>query len=253
MNRPCLSLALLACLALGGVARAGERILAQSRGEPAIVLLDGGSAESPALTLKVGASSLQIQTEFLKTVESVHPEMPLQSQTGTLGEIQAVCVNFGLIGAAGNIRSYAIVFIQEAGAWHMSKMWTADCAQLGELGFTREKQSIAFDAKGAFTRQARSTRMEGVEHKLDCGCLTCDSRTTEIVEDEKWIWNAESKKIERANYERRYIVQAGEGVLTIARKALGDARLMARIYKLNPELKQQSVLQAGQKILVEKQ
>ena len=38
-----------------------------------------------------------------------------------------------------------------------------------------------------------------------------------------------------------------------ARAALGDARLIARIYKLNPELKQEAALQAGQKILVERQ
>ena len=123
----------------------------------------------------------------------------------------------------------------------------------GEMGFTREKQSLAFDAKSVLTRQAHVTQSEGVVHKLDCGCLTCGSRLSETIEDETWSWNVAAGKLERASYERRYIVQTGENVLTVARKALGDARLIARIYKLNPEIKQDGVLQAGQKVLVERQ
>lgn len=245
---PCLG---LACLF--AAAHAAEAILAQTKSDPPVQLRGNTASDNLSLSLKVGETTLPIQSEGFKSNAALHPDMPLQAQSGALGEVPALWVSFGMNDGAGSTRSFAIVFIQDATAWRAVKQWTADCAARGELGFTREKQSLAFDAASGFVRQLRVTQSEGVVHKLDCGCLTCDSRLSETIENEKWIWNAAAGKLERSSYERRYIVQSGENMLTVARKALGDARLLARIYKLNPDIKQESALQPGQKILVERQ
>ncbi len=245
--RSTLACALLFCAA----ASAADSILAQTKSEPLVQLIGNSASDTLALSLKVGGATLPIQSEGFKGNATLHPDMPLLAEAGVQGETPMLCVSFGMNDGNGSVRSFAIVFIQDAAAWRAVKTWTADSVGRGELGFTREKQSLAFDAKTALTRQARVTHSDGVVHKMICGCLTCDLQLSETIEDERWIWNSAAGKLERSAYERRYIVQAGENILSVARKALGDARLMARIYRLNPELKQTEALQPGQKILVE--
>ena len=41
--------------------------------------------------------------------------------------------------------------------------------------------------------------------------------------------------------------------MSVARKAYGDARMMAKIYKLNPDLKEGGVLKTGQGVVVERE
>jgi hypothetical protein len=229
----------------------GESVLAFAKSEPPVQLIGTIANESLSLALTIGQTSITLPSEGFKPDSALNPDMPLLATAGTLGEIPALSISFGMNDGAGLTRSFALVLVKDSSGWSTAKIWTADSAARGELGFTREKQSLAFDAK-SLTRQLRIAQSEGVVHKLDCGCLTCGSRLSETIEDEMWTWNEAAKKVERSSYERRYIVQPGENMLTVARKALGDARLIARIYKLNPEIKQDATLQAGQKILVEK-
>jgi hypothetical protein len=250
MKRVILAFGICGLFFVNQSAIAGESVLASAKCEPPVQLIGAIANESLSLALKVGQTSIALPAEGFKPDSALNPDMPLLATAGTLGEIPALSISFGMNDGAGLTRSFALVLIKDAAGWRTAKIWTADSAARGELGFAREKQSLAFDAK-ALTRQLRIAQSEGVVHKLDCGCLTCGSRLSETIEDETWNWNDAEKKLERSSYERRYIVQPGENMLTVARKALGDARLIARIYKLNPEIKQDATLQAGQKILVE--
>jgi hypothetical protein len=161
-------------------------------------------------------------------------------------------LTLGIVDTLGTVRSIGVLLLKNDGQWATGTEWSVDSGSLGELGFRREVQIFAANAAGTLQRQVKRMAVEGVQAKLDCGCLVCDARTTSLIEDETWQWKAESKAFERATLEKRYVVQPGEGLIAVARKALGDARLMSRIYRLNPELKEGAVLQPGQQILIER-
>jgi len=205
------------------------------------------------LSLRILKSTLALKTENLIGGETLQPDQPLTLTALNVSSGRALALTFGISDGRGRVRSIgALVTSAQGTEWSLASEWSVDCEPLGELGFKREKQAFTSSAADTLTRQTQRTLAEGVVDKLDCGCLVCGSRTIETLESEQFSWNPQSRVLERTSYEKRYVVQPGEGIMAVARKALGDARLLARINRLNPELKPGSVLQPGQKILVEK-
>jgi hypothetical protein len=199
-----------------------------------------------------GSLPTLLKTQSVAEIQGLHPDQPIMAQTFSVGKIPACILTFGIVDTLGTVHSIGVALVKSNGVWVAATEWSIESGSLGELGFRREIQKFAANAAGTLQRKVTRMAVEGVQAKLDCGCLVCDSRTTALIEDETWQWKAESKSFERATLEKRYVVQPGEGLIAVARKALGDARLMSRIYRLNPELKEGAVLQPGQQILVER-
>ena len=206
-----------------------------------------------SLALKLGAANdIALSTSGFAEGKGLRDDQPLTTEALQLpGGAQALWVRFGLDDGAGGVRAVAVLLSRGASsAWTMSREWTASSGALGELGFKRETQKFLADATGAITRTFRNLSVEGVLHKLDCGCSACQSRTTEIEESEVVRWNPATRAFDSIQHEKWYIAQAGENLMVAVRKALGDARLINRVAKLNPELKDAAIFTGGEHVLV---
>jgi len=254
---------LIGLIALNGLLVAGESRLGdaafkfggQDLGLTVITQISDSPATDPAFLLKFSSveKPLGLQSRGLLADETLKKDEPLSISEVVLdAKTRGVLVAFSLVDSRGHVRAIAALLKADGGSFTVLHEWIADCQPLGEAGFIRQKQSFSAKA-GVFVRQFKNARVEGVLYKLDCGCPACASKTTEYAEDETWTWNAAKRSIERTAYEKRYIVQPSEGLLSVARKAYGDARLMGRLYKLNPELKNATTLKEGQGVIVEKE
>lgn len=226
----------------------------------AVELSESTAAEGAGkFSLKLIADSkplvaLPLKTESLAHSKGLRQDSPLQIVNFPLAaDGQAAWAIFTIDDQNGAARAVSVLLIQSEKGWIVAREWTADSAPMGEMGYKREKQIFSAPKPGTLSRNLHNLTVEGIVHKLDCGCTACQSRTIETSEDETYIWNASTATLDRTLYEKRYIVQIGEGLMSVARKALGDARLLARIYRLNPALKSETVLKEGQGILVERQ
>lgn len=183
----------------------------------------------------------------------LHPDGPLRWMTVPVNGGESVCASFGVDDGLGQARFVGVLLARAPKAkWRIVTEWLAECGPLGELSFKREKQNFSTPAAGTLLRSARKYKSEGHTFKLDCGCNVCQSATFDYMENETWIWNAVSTTFERKSFERAYIVQYGEGLMAVARKALGDARLMSRLYRMNPDIKPGGMLKEGQQIVFER-
>jgi hypothetical protein len=166
---------------------------------------------------------------------------------------QAACVSFGLDSGRGEARFIGALLVKPAGgAWGVAREWLAECGPIDEISFKREKQSFSSPADGVLLRKAKKYKSEGHTFKLDCGCQVCQSATFEYTETETWQWSTEASAFKRASFVRAYIVQYGEGLMGVARKALGDARLMSKLYRLNSDIKPGGMLREGQEVVFER-
>jgi hypothetical protein len=198
---------------------------------------------------------IALATVGLGSEDMIRKEEPLTVSTLELsGEARAAWLTFTLIDGRGRVRSIGALLVKKtkASPWSLEKEWSADCGPLGELGFIRQKQTFVSPKPSVLARQFHDTTVEGIAYTLDCGCPACASRTTEFKSDESFTWNAQSGTFERTHYEKRYVVQPGEGLMAVARKALGDARMLQKLYKLNPTIKPESMLKEKQEVVVEK-
>ncbi|HYF50743.1 MAG TPA: hypothetical protein VEJ63_15120 [Planctomycetota bacterium] len=220
------------------------------------VLARGGNAsDAPELLLKFSnaAAPVTLQTRGLLPDAAIKKEEPLSiSELALDTKASGLLVTFSLVDSRGHVRAIAAALQHDASGWKVMREWSADCYPLGEAGYIRQKQSFSAKA-GTLIRQLKNARVEGVMYTLDCGCPACASKTTEYVEDETWTWSSEKGTMDRTHFEKRYIVQPTEGLLSVARKAYGDARMMGKLLKLNPSLKNETVLKEGQGIVVERE
>ena len=256
------SLFCLSLLVLTYAGRADESVLG-SAFEPETnlkisVLQQDQPGAKPRLLLKVGpdasASRVALSVSGLQDDQALRKEEPLMAANVRMSSGAAMIVSFTLIDGRGHVRCVCAILVQDkAGHWAVSKEWLADCAPLGEMGFIRQKQTLSALKEGTVTRRVQDTTVEGVAYTLDCGCPACASRTTDFQIDETYTFNPASGTFERSAFEKRYVVQPGEGLMAVARKALGDARMLARLYKLNPDIKPESMLKEGQKVVVERE
>lgn len=253
-------------------AGAGERVLgtvALADSSTRIELLEseaGGDARPTRLKLKIasaeGGAAIELATPGFPAGKGLRADRPLHALalelgaggTGT-GESRPLgtLVTFALDDGEGSTRAVAAAIVKSADKWVLANEWSVDSAAEGAMSYKRETQSFAGGKPGTLTRQTHRLSVEGMTDKLGCGCLVCQSRTLEISEDETYAWNAKSAAFERTRYEKHYVVQPGEGLMAVARKALGDARLMSRLVTLNPDLKSSTFLKEGRKLLVEVQ
>ena len=179
--------------------------------------------------------------------------LPAEAQGAQAAQAaQGLWVRFGLDDGNGGVRSVAALLtrVSKSAPWTLAHEWSADSVALGELGFKREKLSVSADPSGAVTRTHTSVSVEGVAHKLDCGCTACQSRTTAIDETELLQWNPATHAYDAVRHEKWYIAQPGENIMTAVRKSLGDARLITRVARLNPQIKDGTTFAGGEKVLV---
>jgi len=183
----------------------------------------------------------------------LHQDGPLRWLPVKIEGGESACASFGVDDGLGQARFIAVLLARAPKAkWRVVTEWLAECGPLDELSFKREKQNFTSPAAGTLLRSARKYKSEGHTFKLDCGCNVCQSATFDYMENETWVWNATGATFERKNFERAYIVQYGEGLMAVARKALGDARLMSRLYRMNPSIKPGGILKEGQHIVFER-
>ena len=230
---------------------------------PATGTLDGAAVELNAATdaklsvtiapLKgAAADTLALQTPGFSDGAGVRADQPVSVNVFLLGKgASGAWLTFGLDDCNGGSRAVAVLLSRAdaASKWVVAREWAADTTALGELGFKREKQTIT-TADGRIERTLHSLSVEGIAHKLDCGCTACQSRSTELDETETLAWNAASRTFDVQKHEQWYVAQPGENLMAAVRKALGDARRVAHVAKLNPEIPDGAVFKGGERILV---
>jgi hypothetical protein len=208
------------------------------------------------VTIHVGTPfSVDLETQAWPDGKALRADQPLSAKLFPLpGGSSGAWINFGLDDGSGGVRSVAVLLARAAPAanWAVVREWTADSVALGDMGFKREKQSFTAEA-GRVERLLRSVSVEGIAHKLDCGCTACQSRSTEIEESEVLTWNASALKFDVQKHEKWYIAQPGENLMAAVRKALGDARRVSWVAKLNDGIQDGTVFKGGEKILVSRE
>ncbi len=223
--------------------------------------LDGVAVEltQVAEKLQVSLASSPVQVFKLESTgwtneqqEGLRKDQPLVCSVFELpGGASGCWITFGLDDGVGGLRAVAVLLSRSSSraTWAVAREWVADSVALGDMGFKREKQSFATDG-GILTRTLRSLSVEGVAHKLDCGCTACSSRSSDTEETDVYAWNAAAGKFEPAKHEKYYIAQSGENLMAAVRKALGDARRVSHVAKLNPTIADGTVFKGGERVLV---
>jgi hypothetical protein len=151
------------------------------------------------------------------------------------------------------ILSVLLVRASAVAPWTVQGEWAIERSSDDKEASKDELQTVSAGACG-LRRHVHRRNVESVEFTLPCGCCTAlQTRTVETEEDEVFEWDGRTQALRRTTYSRWYVVQPGEGLLAVARKALGDPRRLARLYKLNPNLKPTLALAEGQKVLVDTQ
>ena len=70
-------------------------------------------------------------------------------------------------------------------------------------------------------------------------------------EVETLVWNSATRLAERQTFQKWYVAQPGEGVMSIAVKIYGSPERMTTLLRLNPGIQKQEKLNDDQKIVVE--
>jgi hypothetical protein len=246
--------AIAATLFLCSTIAAQEQELSKATldGQELKLIQQDDSAES-AVSLRIGGANIALSTRAKAGGKGLRPDQPLKAEPVEIHEnVRGATVRFGLDDGEGGVRAVLALLVQPKDKeWTLVREWAAESGAVGELGFKRETQDLENKEGGIFVHHFKGVTVEGLTHKMDCGCVACQSRTSEFSEDETLQWSA-SKAMERTLLEKWYTAQPGENTMVVARKALGDARLMPLIIKLNPELKDAAAFKGGEKILVER-
>jgi hypothetical protein len=197
------------------------------------VSLELGESADAKLNVTVQASapySIALETKAWPEGKGIRPDQPFSAKMFSLSDgASGAWLNFGLDDGSGGVRCVAVLLARPdpTARWVLVRDWAADSVALGEMGYKREKQAFTTEA-GRIERTFHSLGVEGIAHKLDCGCTACQSRCTEIEESEALMWNGSSRKFALQKHEKWYIAQPGENLMTAVRKALGEARLACR-------------------------
>jgi hypothetical protein len=205
------------------------------------------------LTLSFPARTAQVAI-ILASKPFVEGTISALPNVEALKNSSAVMLSFDLTASPGSSRSVSVLLARSReNVWSLTGEWSVERCDSGDSGSKNEIQHWTI-AEGTLRRSVHRQNVEGIEYTLPCGCCKAiQTRTMETAEEEIFSWNDSKQTLERKAFKRWYLVQPGEGMFSVARKALGDARLMAKIVALNPELKRDTMLSAGQKVLVEKE
>jgi hypothetical protein len=216
--------------------------------ENALVALQSGRptessllAIGDPLNLRFGNAASQSKIQNLKSkIESVQA---ISEKPGG----RAVLASFTTVNG-----SISVLLAEHKDGWTVDGEWSVERRDNGDAGSKNETQRWTIE-NGIVRRDVHRMNVEGIEYTLPCGCCKAiQTRTIETVEQTRFAWNAGSLTLEQQSFAKMYVVQPGEGLFSVARKALGDARLIGKILALNPELKRDAQLSAGQKIIVER-
>ena len=205
-----------------------------SSGETLSLSIRGAGSESRIQNLKS-----KIQTKSQVTVSQSKIQNP---------KSKIELLSFEL--SAGSI---SVLLVRQSATWSVAGEWSVERHDDGDAGSKNETQKWTID-NGDVKREVHRFNVEGIEYTLPCGCCKAiQTRTIETVEETNFTWSDAKQTLEQQSFKKWYVVQYGEGLFSVARKALGDARLMGKVLVLNPELKLDAVLTTGQKILIEKE
>ena len=174
--------------------------------------------------------------------------------------VEAIVVPITFTETPQNSQSLSVLLIRSSAAapWSLQREWVVERSCDGKdgkdakEGSKDESQTVTALADGALCRHVHRRNVESIEYTLPCGCCKAiQTRTIESAEDETYSFDTRRELLGRSAYRKWYVVQPGEGLLAVARKALGDPRRLARLFALNSTLKPGTTLTEGQKILVE--
>jgi hypothetical protein len=246
----------LVCLSISGAAKDHEIATAKLDAQE-IKLFQSEDSGDQSLTLRIADQApLALATHAKAEGKGLRADPPFQAKPFALpGGVSGSWVSFGLDDGNGSARAVTVLLVRVSDKenWSLAREWVAESGALGELGFKRESQEFDNKDERTLIRHFKSLAVEGLAHRMDCGCIACQSRATEITEDETLEWNAQTHSFDRLLRQKWYTAQPGENLFTVARKALGDARMMQLIIKLSPELKDAPPFKGGEKILIERE
>ena len=241
-------------IGLGLSLDAAERLLCAVNSPLGMVTLEQKaeqlSLRSPmfpgGIALKTAGATASATAKMLRDAESMN-------FSRGASHADAVLLSFKITDGAQAERSLAVLLVKVSAVWSLGGEWLVEKSADDATGSKDETQTFTAVA-GGLLRHVHRNVVENVSFTLPCGCCNAiQTRTIVTDADETYVWNDASAADERSTFQKWYIVQPGEGLLAVARKALGDPRRLARIYALNPQLRGNAAVNEGQRVLVEKE
>lgn len=231
---------------LGQCAAGGDLLaltLREDADGPSVLVIAAGNATS--------RQSFNLQTPCLPQLDK-SLEAPLKLEAVDAADPTNLVAGFGIHYASGDAKWVSVWLSKSTGRWTLRGEWSVEKFNHKELGEKNETQTFAFDAGGVLRRSTSRNNIEGIKTTCAQGCCVAWQSKTMVTEEiEKLAWSEAIHSIERKTFQKWYIAQYGDGVMSIAKKVHGDPSRMTTLLRLNPELQKQEKIEENQKVLVE--
>ncbi len=231
---------------LGQCVAGGDTITLSLREDAAgksVLVMAAGNATS--------RQSFNLQTPCLQQIDKTLAA-PLKFDAIDAADSNNLVAGFGTHCAAGDTKWVSVWLSKSAGHWTLRGEWSVEKFNHQELGEKNESQTFAFDAGGILRRSVSRNNIEGIKTTCPQGCcIAWQSKTMVTEELETLAWTETTQSPERKTFQKWYIAQFGDGVMSIAKKVHGDPSRMTTLLRLNPQLQKQEKIEENQKVLVE--
>ena len=219
------------------------------------VILREGSDGKTALAISVGSASsrqsFNLQMPCPPQMEKALVE-PLKISAVDAADANSVVAEFATKGATGEMQFISMWLHKTSGRWELRGEWSVEKFNHQELGEKTETQAFAFESGGILRRCAIRNTMEGIKTTCEQGCcVTWQSKTLVTQELETLGWNGATHAAERQTFQKWYVTQYGDGLMSIAKKVFNDPSRMTTLLRLNPALQNQEKLEENQRVLVD--
>jgi hypothetical protein len=214
-----------------------------SDGKPNLIISAGTSTSRQSFALQTPClDQLNKKTFVSLKVEATDPK-----------NSSSLIVSAGIDAATGDVKSVTLWLIKVNSRWNLRGEWCVEKFNHQELGEKNESHAFAFNADSTLTRRASRNNIEGIQTTCPQGCCKIwQSRTLVTEELETLAWNESNRTIERKTFQRWYVTQFGDSLLSIAIKVFGSPEKISALYYLNASLQKQTTLETNQKVLIEK-
>jgi hypothetical protein len=193
-----------------------------------------------------------LQTPALEKTNK-KPVMPLKIDSIEPRNASSLIATVAIDSESEDAKWISVWLVKSGNRWTLRGEWWVEKFNHKELGEKNETHAFAFNGDGTLTRRASRNNIEGVQTTCPQGCCKIwQSKTLVTEEVEILAWNDSERTLERRSFQRWYISQYGDSLMSIAIKVLGSAEKMTTLYYLNPALQKQTSLELNQKVLVEK-
>jgi len=261
MLRSCVAFILIFAVTAGALSFASGQSTETPLGQCVIggdtvdVSVQDGAEGKRVLAMSAGSASTR-QSFTLQTpcLEKLDTSLGALVKIGAVDALdpENIVAGFGIAGMDGDAKWVSVWLNKNGGRWTMRGEWAVDNFNHKELGEKKETQTFTFEANGILKRSASRNNMDGIKTTCAQGCCTVwQSKTMVTDEVETLVWNSATRLAERQTFQKWYVAQPGEGVMSIAVKIYGSPERMTTLLRLNPGIQKQEKLNDDQKIVVE--